>query len=127
MIHASDLFSSDVTLFRGDSTFVLPELVEAFGTSRSCLTLGLSNLDSECTVLTLHSYRSEIEPFHPKQQPGAIAEQLARSLPLIVPRLLEEVSCLCCYGLQGFALTKRLAPLHREFQDAHQQLDAVEV
>jgi hypothetical protein len=90
------------------------------------LTLGLGDLDIEFSVKTVHRYRSFNVVFDLKQQQEDVAQQLDRSLPAMDRQLIEEASCLCCYGLQMFALTERLDKVLRQFQKSRKQ-QAVEV
>lgn len=100
---------------------------EQFTVYRSALSLTLGEIEVGLNIDTYHRYQTTTYAFDLKRQQEEIFRQLSVALQGIESQLIEEVSCLCCYSLQIFALTERLQIFHRRFQERQKNKDTKEM
>lgn len=96
---------------------------DCFTAYRSGFTFTLGELEVQVRVDICHGYRN----ITLQQQQEDIARQFAAALPGMERQLIEEASCLCCYGLQIFLLTHQFQVLLDRFEAYYRDKDLPEV
>lgn len=85
---------------------------------RYALSIALGTATVELSINASHCYGRCTFPFRLKEQQEEIAEQLGNALPAGTPgQLIQEISCLACYGVQIFALADRLEKTNKSREE----------